>query len=76
MFHIKVAKLVQVITKVTILPVLTGRSDSEGLVGSTHKQQWRPAVANIAGSTARVFVVTPVMGSSGSLGHISTRHVG
>ena len=32
---------------VTILPVFGGKCDSENLVGSTHKQPWRPPAANM-----------------------------
>ena len=32
---------------VTILPVFGGKRDSENLVGSAHKQPWRPPAANM-----------------------------
>ena len=33
---------------VTILPVFGGKCDSENLVGSDHKQPWRPPAANMS----------------------------
>ena len=35
------------IDSVTILPVFGGKCDSENLVGSAHKQPWRPPAANM-----------------------------